>query len=153
MTAVSDASPSKAQVSHNLRQHVAAHLYHECEMVTPGVAIYALSDPRSLREPRYIGQTADPGRRFLQHLNTARLWLPDDLPWWVKSPRMRPLYEWIRALYRDECRLPTMVVTAWIGVDDNARAAERARICESLVRQDRLLNVEPRLTGEQFLLL
>jgi hypothetical protein len=38
-------------------------------------------------------------RRFLQHLNTARLWMPDAVPWWVVTPSLRPLYTWIRELH------------------------------------------------------
>ena len=38
---------------------------------------------RDVRQVRYVGQTRDPRRRFSQHLNVARLWLPDELPWWV----------------------------------------------------------------------
>jgi hypothetical protein len=132
---------------------VKAQLYDESGTTGPGYAIYSLSDPRSLREPRYIGQTADPKRRFLQHLNTARLWLPDELPWWIKSPKLRPLYQWIRALYQDDYRLPTMILCEWVGSSADARLAERARICACLARRLQLFNVEATLNGEQLLLL
>ena len=74
-------------------------------------AVYTLADPRDLRCARYVGQTRDPRRRFIQHVHTARLWLPDDdTPWWVRSPKHRPLYTWIRALHGDGGRLPFMWV-------------------------------------------
>jgi hypothetical protein len=149
---------TKMELAQQLRQHVAAQFYDESGVGIAGAkgeaaaAIYALTDPRRLRDPRYIGQTSDPTRRFLQHLTTARLWIPDEVPWWVKSPKLRPLYEWIRDLYRDEGRLPTMIVREWVSVD-HARVAERAQICACLEKRFSLLNVEPRLTGNQLLLL
>jgi len=118
-------------------------------MSTHGVAIYILSDPRSLRDVRYVGQTSSPARRFLQHLKTARLWLPDDVPWWVQSPKLRPLYNWIRELYTDEYRLPVMVVSAWADSVREARVAERALIVECLRERRRLLNVEMEILGRQ----
>ena len=144
---------SKTQIAYHLRQHVRTQFYDESGSTGPGFAIYALSDPRLLGDPRYIGQTADPRRRFFQHLNTARLWIPDELPWWVKSPKLRPLYQWIRALYRDDYRLPTMIICAWVSTGAQARLAERAQICACLQRRLQLFNVEARLTGEQLLLL
>jgi hypothetical protein len=133
-----------------IRGRLGAHLYDESADVLAGIAIYSLSDPRDIRGIRYIGQTAAPRRRLLQHLGTARLWLPDETPWWVRSPKLRPLYLWIRGLYRDERRLPVMVVCAWVEAAQ-ARAAERHRIDECLARHLSLLNVEserlPRLEG------
>ncbi len=85
-----------------------------------------------------------PRRRLLQHLGTARLWLPDELPWWVPSPRLRPLYQWMRELYRDGGRLPVMVVSAWVGKAE-ARLAERVHIEQCLERALPLLNVEREL--------
>ena len=58
-----------------------------------------------------------------------------------------------RSLYGDECRLPTMIILEWVSGSDDARLAERAQICACLQRQQPLLNVEPRLTGQQLLLL
>jgi hypothetical protein len=108
----------------------------------PGdAAIYTLSDPRDVEEVRYVGKTANPRSRFLQHIRAARLWLPDDLPWWIKSPKKRPLYHWIRDLYRDECRLPVMVVIAWVDAEQ-ALLAERAQILERLASGQSLLNQE-----------
>jgi hypothetical protein len=125
------------------------HLYDDSAAVADGTAIYCLSDPRDVRDVRYIGQTNDPRRRFLQHLNTAKLWLPDELPWWIKSPKLRPLYGWIRDLYRDERRLPVMVVTAWLQSASDARVAERSRIYECLEKRLQLLNVETEILGRQ----
>ena len=89
------------------------------------------------------------GADFLQHLRTARLWLPDELPWWVLQPKLRPLYEWIRELHRDGERLPTMVIHSWVETTKAARIAERARIHESLAKQLPLLNVERVILGRQ----
>ena len=83
-----------------------SHIYDEVGGLEGATAVYTLADPRDTRCPRYVGQTRDVRRRFMQHVHTARLWLPDDVPWWVRSPKHRPLYEWIRALYRDGGRLP-----------------------------------------------
>jgi hypothetical protein len=77
----------------------------------------------------------------LQHVTAARLWLPDELPWWIKRPEMRPLYQWIRELYRDGARLPVMVVVAWSQASD-ALAEERKYICEHLNHRSLLLNRE-----------
>ena len=129
-----------------------AQLYDDSG-VTPGeIAIYSLSDPRNLREIRYIGQTRAPLRRLRQHLSTARLWLPEQTPWWVRSPRLRPLYEWIRALYRDGERLPVMVICAWVEAVQ-ARTAEHEHICACLEKQLPLLNVEGELLRRQRLLI
>jgi hypothetical protein len=117
-----------------------------------GVAIYSLSDPRDVRETRYIGQTMAPRRRLLQHVGTARLWLPDERPWWVKSPKLRPLYDWLREIYRDEERLPVMVVLAWTDVG-NARMLERDRIYDCMQRKFPLLNFERELLGRQISLI
>lgn len=136
-------APVKLQVARRIRVHVRGDLYDESGVVAPeGIAIYSLSDPGDLHELRYVGQTTSPKRRFLQHLNTARLWVPAERPWWVRSPKMRPLYEWIRAIYRQELRLPTMVIWEWIDGVGSARVAERARICDALSRGLPLLNVE-----------
>jgi hypothetical protein len=144
---------TKAQLSSHLRCHTAVQLYDESNSPAQGAAIYSLSDPRDLRRVRYVGQTNTPKRRFLQHLTTARLWLPDETPWWIKSPKLRPLSEWIRELYHDECRLPTMIISEWVQTSSDARRAERTRICECLARRLPLLNVEPKLIGPQLLLM
>src|SRR5579863_1023080 len=112
---------TKAELARRIRQHVARELYDDSGLVAVGTAIYSLADPRELRLTRYIGQTSAPRRRFLQHLGTARLWLPEERPWWVKQPRLRPLYEWLRDLYRQEQRLPTMVIHGWVDTAHGAR--------------------------------
>lgn len=131
----------KIQVARLIRSGRATHIVDESGTEPSDVAIYTLSDPRDVREVRYVGQTRNPRSRFAQHMNTARLWMPDDLPWWVARPQLRPLYHWIRELYRDECRLPMMFVIAWT-LARQARTAERTHICECLGRQLPLLNFE-----------
>ena len=111
-------------------------------------AIYTLADPRELRCVRYVGQTGNPQRRFRQHINAARLELPDELPWWIKSPKLRPLYDWIRSLHRDQARLPVMVVIAWTEARQ-VRAEERHHICTQLADQMPLLNWEAEMLGKQ----
>jgi hypothetical protein len=140
---------TKSQLARHVRRHVAAELYDESGTPAEGAAIYALSGPRDIRHIRYVVQTSLPRRRFLQYLNTARLWLPDDRPWWVKSPELPPLYERIRELYHDELRLPTMVVSAWAKTTRAARLAERAWIYECLANRLSLLNIETEILGRQ----
>jgi hypothetical protein len=123
-----------------LRQQVRLHLYDESGVPAAGTAIYSLADPRAARVSRYIGQTAQPARRLMQHLRTARLWLPDEMPWWVKTPRLQPLYRWIRELHRQEGRLPVMLVHAWVEAQ-HAQCAERELIRACLARRLPLLNV------------
>src|ERR1700722_5300069 len=127
-TAVSARFITKLELGRLIRNHVAAQFYDDSGLVPRGSAIYSLADPRDLREVRYVGRTSAPRRRFLQHLSTAMLWLGDDTPWWVKAPKMRPLSGWIRELYRDEHRLPVMIVTDWIETLPNAKIAERTQI-------------------------
>jgi hypothetical protein len=136
--------PAKAHLLQEVRCRLAAQLYDESPTPPGGVAIYSLSDPRDIRAIHYVGQTVAPRRRLLQHLSVARLWLPDERPWWVRSPRLRPLYAWIREMYQDERRLPVMVVSSWVE-PSQARAAERTRIQECLQRQLPLLNFEGEL--------
>jgi hypothetical protein len=144
---------SAAQMRRRFRSHAEAQLYDESGVPPEGFAIYTLADPRDIRDVRYVGQTSAPRRRFRQHLNYARLWLPDDLPWWVKQPTLRPLYTWIRELYRDEGRLPVMVVVTWATSVAEARVTERARIFEYLGRRRSLLNVETEILRGQVPLL
>ena len=108
----------------------------------PGeIAIYALSDPREISAARYVGQTRSPAARFMQHINTARLWLPDEVPWWIKRPELRPLYTWIRALHADGGRLPVMFVVGWT-TSFLARSDERRFIAAYLKEGLPLLNFE-----------
>jgi hypothetical protein len=146
---VSVAIDAKLKVGQQVRRHVGMHLYDDSGVLPRGTAIYSLSDPRDVRDVRYVGQTNGPRRRFLQHLNTAKLWLPDETPWWVKSPKMRPLYGWVRDLYRDGRRLPVMGVCAWVETVSDARLAERSRIYECLEKRLQLLNVESEILGRQ----
>jgi hypothetical protein len=132
----------KTQVRKRVRRHIELELYDEWAGEGSGYAIYWLSDPRDIRFVRYVGQTRSPRRRFLQHLSTARLWLPEEIPWWVQSPKLRPLYCWIRELYRDDYRLPTMVIHSWVPSVRDARIAERSLIHGCLATQLPLLNVE-----------
>lgn len=145
---------TKGQLTRYIRRHLDSHLLDDS--ATPpaqGTAIYSLSDPRDVKQIRYVGQTTGPRRRYLQHMNTARLWLPDGLPWWVSSPKLRPLYEWLRMLHREELRLPVMVISAWTENPKQARVLERARIFECLEQRLPLLNFEAELEGRQIPLL
>ncbi len=140
---------TKDPLSRAIRQHVLRELYDDSGTPPLGTAIYSLADPRDLQLTRYIGQSSSPRRRFLQHLNTARLWMPDEVPWWVQQPRLQPLYTWLRALYRDAERLPTMIIHVWVDTTRAAREAERAWIHEALARQLPLLNFEGENPGGQ----
>jgi hypothetical protein len=141
---------TRAQLTRHVRRHADREFYDESGELPVGTAIYALADPRDIRSVRYIGQTQNPRRRLLQHIAAAQLWLPDNRPWFCKAPKLRPLYDWVREMYRDEMRLPTMVVSAWVATTAAARIAERARIYECLSRRMPLLNVEMEIRGEQW---
>ena len=147
-----DCLDGKTQVTRLVRARIAAHIVDLSGTEPDECAIYSLSDPRDLRSVRYIGQTGSLRRRYMQHVNTARLWLPDELPWWVKRPGMRPLYHWIRELYRDECRLPVMGVIAWTQAS-GALVEERKHICEHLRQRSALLNRESEAFEKQLLLI
>jgi hypothetical protein len=141
---------TRAQLTRHVRRHVDVEYYDESGVAPFGTAIYSLADPRDIRNVRYVGQTQNPRRRMLQHIAAAQLWLPHDRPWFAKVPKLRPLYDWVRALYCDEMRLPTMVVSEWAGTTVAARIAERARIYDCLSRRMPLLNVEIEILGEQW---
>jgi len=143
---------SAAALAHQVRRRLDALVCDDSGVAAEGVALYTLADPRELSTVRYVGQTAAPRRRFLQHVRTARLWLPDERPWWVRSPRLRPLYGWIRELFGEEGRLPVMVVTSWVE-PAQARVCERSLICACLAREQPLLNFEGELRRRQPLLL
>ena len=130
-----------------------SHVHGDTDGPPGGTAVYTLADPRDVRCPRYVGQTRNPRARFAQHVQTARLWLPDAVPWWVRSPKYRPLYTWIRELNRDGGRLPFMWVEEWIESDADALVAERAAIMRWLARGAALLNVEALKLGPQLPLL
>lgn len=148
-----DVPVHKPQLARLLRAAARSHVYAVPERTADCTAIYTLVDPRDARCARYVGQTRDPRRRFAQHLHTARLWLPDSTPWWVRSPKYRPLYDWIRALYRDGGRLPFMRVAEWVDAGTDPLAAERAAIMRLLAQGAELLNVEARRLGAQLPLL
>lgn len=131
----------KIQLTRLVRVRSASHIVDLSGTEPDEAAIYTLSDPRDLHTVRYVGQTVCPRRRFLQHVTAAKLWLPDDLPWWIKRPDMRALYQWIRELYHDERRLPMMIVAAWAR-NAEALAQERDLICEHLRCRSPLLNRE-----------
>jgi hypothetical protein len=110
--------------------------------VDPGdAAIYTLSDPRDVRLVRYVGQTRNPQSRFTQHLHAARLWMPDELPWWIREEKLRPLYTWIRELHGDGGRLPVMFVVGWTTAQ-LARRDERRFVREFVAAGLPLLNHE-----------
>ncbi len=132
---------SKAQLTRHIRNRLPYLVIDDSNVEPIEVAIYTLSDPRDLRQVRYVGQTICPNRRYLQHVGRAQLWLPDEIPWWIKSPKMRPLYEWIRDLYRDEYRLPVMMVVSWTQ-RRNVLQEEQRYIQEYLSAQLPLLNRE-----------
>jgi hypothetical protein len=144
-------SLSQVQVSRLIRARLDLLLVDDSSTAPQEAAIYTLCDPRDLRCARYVGQTRSPRRRLLQHLNGAKLWLPDELPWWVKDPELRPLYDWIRGLFRDGFRLPIMIIREWSSCAA-ARSQERQRIMEGLANGESLFNVEARLTGSQLVL-
>jgi hypothetical protein len=144
---------TKPELTRHVRRQLASHLIDDSGAAPVGTALYWLADPRDLKTIRYVGQTRAPRKRFLQHIHTARLWLPDEKPWWVPSPKLRPLYEWVRELHQDELRLPAMVISAWVETTEQARVAERARILECLEQQLPLLNFESEMLGRQIPLL
>jgi hypothetical protein len=138
------------------RPVISSHVHVMEDGPPGGTAIYTLSDPRAVRCARYVGQTCHPRARYAQHLRTARLSLPDgagNAPWWVRSPKYRPLYAWIRELYRDGGRLPFMWVDEWLAPGVDPRVAERAAIMRWLAQGAALLNVEARQQGAQLPLL
>lgn len=131
----------KGEYTRLVRQRCASHILDRSRADQNESAIYTLSDPRDLQLVRYVGQTRAPRTRYLQHVGAARLWLPDELPWWIKVPQQRPLYHWIRDLYRDENRLPVMVVVAWTEAH-HALVEERNHIDACLQQGLPLLNRE-----------
>jgi hypothetical protein len=136
-----------------LKKAALSHIHDASGGVAGATAIYTLADPRDVRCARYVGQTRNPPRRFAQHVRAARPWLTDDRPWWVRSPKYRPLYDWIRALYRDDGRLPFMWVAEWVDASADPLLAERATIVRLLAQGAPLLNVEARAWGGQLPLL
>ena len=147
------ADHAHSDVARRVRAAARSHIYEEGGGIDGATAIYTLADPRDARCPLYVGQTRNLRRRFMQHVQTARLWLPDETPWWVRSPKHRPLYAWIRALYRDGGRLPFMWVAERVDAGSDPLVAERATILRLLAEGARLLNVEAHARGPQLPLL
>ena len=140
----------KAQLSQLIRKHKHGLVQEQPGVSPEGVSIYTLSDPRDVREVRYVGQSRVPLRRYTQHVNAARLWMPDEAPWWYKAPPgLRPLHDWIRELHRDDYRLPAMIITARVASVAAARQMERALIQHYLSQHASLLNVEAEILGRQ----
>jgi hypothetical protein len=135
-------SETQALIARRVRRELPFLLSEPPGAPDGAVALYTLADPRDVRCVRYVGQTRAPRRRYLQHVRTARLWLTADTPWWVRLPRLRTLYLWIRELYADERRLPFMLVTDWCALAAEARAQERQLIAELALRGLPLLNIE-----------
>jgi hypothetical protein len=139
----------KSDLSRYIKTRLPGHLVDETGGQANTFAIYTLADPRDLRRVRYVGQTRSPRRRFMQHLQTARLWLPEEVPWWFASPKLRPLYDWIRELHREEYRLPVMLITGYADSVRAARVAEREAILRHLAADQELLNVEREILERQ----
>lgn len=144
---------SAQKLVHSASTAARSHIYDPYGAAAGGTAIYRLADPRDASWPRYVGQTRDPRRRFVQHVQAARLWLPDEVPWWVRSPKYRLLYKWIRALYRDGGRFPFMWIEQWVEPGGEPLVAERATVMRLLAEGAALLNVEARVLSSQLPLL
>jgi hypothetical protein len=136
---------TRLQFAIQLRRRLPLLLMDDCGDAAGEVAVYTLSDPRDVRDVRYVGQTRSPRSRYRQHVNKASPWLPDHMPWWFKSPKDRPLHEWIRDLHRDGARLPVMIVTGWHADVHAARDAERALIFQCMEEGLRIFNVEAQI--------
>jgi hypothetical protein len=135
---------TRTQFAIQLRRRLPLLLMEDCRQAGE-VAVYTLSDPRDVRDVRYVGQTRSPHSRYRQHVNKASPWLPDDVPWWFKAPKDRPLHEWIRNLHREGARLPVMIICSRHPDTAAARAAERALIFQCLEQGLPILNVEAQL--------
>ena len=144
---------TRRQIMRHVRARLTESTHDDSHCEPREFAVYTLSDPRAIRDVRYVGQTRAPAQRLWQHINAARLWQPEEVPWWFKSPALRPLYEWIRQLHRDECRIPLMIVVAWVPTLAEARACERTKIYELLRAKQSLFNVERARLGQAIPLL
>jgi hypothetical protein len=131
----------KLALSRRVRQARQHNIIERADVERGEVAIYTLADPRDVRVASYVGQTRNPEARFAQHVNAARLWLPDERPWWIRPRELRPLYSWIRELYADDGRLPMLVVAGWVDAD-RARGDERKIVRDLLADGAALLNAE-----------
>lgn len=63
------------------------------------------------------------------------------------------IYHWIRALGREELRLPAMVVSEWTSTTQAEHVADRARIYEALSQRLPFFSVEMEILGTQWPLL
>jgi len=114
-------SAAAAALQRELRRRLHTHLYDESGVTPAGTAIYSLADPREARISRYIGQTRQPARRLMQHLRTARLWLPDETPWWVEAQHAQLVErERIRACLAQQLPLLNVVICQMAGVEEAA---------------------------------
>ena len=114
-------SAAAAALQRELRRRLHTHLYDESGVTPAGTAIYSLADPREARISRYIGQTRQPARRLMQHLRTARLWLPDETPWWVEAQHAQLVErERIRACLAQQLPLLNAVICQMAGVEEAA---------------------------------
>ena len=112
-------SAAAAALQRELRRRLHTHLYDESGVTPAGTAIYSLADPREARISRYIGQTRQPARRLMQHLRTARLWLPDETPWWVEAQHAQLVErERIRACLAQQLPLLNVAICQMTGVDE-----------------------------------
>ena len=136
------ASATQVHLRLRVRRELSYLLCDDSTDAPSGFALYTLADPRDVRCVRYVGQTCSPRRRYLQHVRTARLWVAADTPWWIRLPRLRALYVWMRELYRDDGRLPFMLVSGWLATAAEVRLRERQLIAELTLRGLPLLNIE-----------
>jgi hypothetical protein len=67
---------TRRELTSYVRGHTRTNLYDESGVSTDRVAIYGLSDPRDIRDVRYIGQTRAPQSRFLQHVKRGKTVAP-----------------------------------------------------------------------------
>ena len=112
-------SAAAAALQRELRRRLHTHLYDESGVTPAGTAIYSLADPREARISRYIGQTRQPARRLMQHLRTARLWLPDETPWWVEAQHAQLVErERIRACLAQHLPLLNVMICQMAGVEE-----------------------------------
>ena len=112
-------SAAAAALQREVRRRLHTHLYDESGVTPAGTAIYSLADPREARISRYIGQTRQPARRLMQHLRTARLWLPDETPWWVEAQHAQLVErERIRACLAQQLPLLNVVICQMAGVEE-----------------------------------
>lgn len=62
---------TRDQLSRDIRYRLPALIHDDSGNEPEGVAVYTLSDPRSIRDIRYVGLTRHPKQRFCQHIDAA----------------------------------------------------------------------------------